>query len=97
MSDYFCVCEPMEGEPWSVVTEGHRRARKVHKCCECGEAIPKGETHHYFAGVCDGEFVDYRTCLFCEAERDRITIEHDWPVTYGDLACCLVAELRGEL
>lgn len=49
------------------------RARKAHKCCECRGAIAVGETYHYAAGKCDGDFFDERTCAVCFEIRNAFT------------------------
>lgn len=95
---YECVCEPYEGEPCEFMEERTVKARKEHKCGECYDDIKVGEKHQVIAGKADGEFFTMRTCLFCVAERERLTREHsDMPPVYGELACWLVAEFRGEL
>lgn len=49
--------------------EATRRAAKPHRCCECGEMISVGESHHYAAGKTDGEFWSCRTCAPCDEIR----------------------------
>lgn len=97
MSDYYCACDPAESEQWTPLTEEWRTARKEHKCCECLETIKRGEAYHYDSGRFDGEFHAYKTCFFCENEREQLNRKTGWCIAFGDLACCLVAHLRGEL
>ena len=40
-------------------------ARKAHKCCECEEEIPAGVRYEKIAGVWEGSWSTYRTCLSC--------------------------------
>ena len=47
-----------------------RRARKPHKCYECGRVIPKGAQYEYASGIWDGNANDFKTCLRCEKARD---------------------------
>lgn len=56
-----------------------RKARKVHKCCECRGTIQAGEDYNYHHGVWEGEAASYKVCLDCEvlrAEYDR-DAQHD--------------------
>lgn len=41
------------------------RARKQHKCCECGKAIEKGEIYEYAVGKWDGDIDTFHTCEEC--------------------------------
>lgn len=43
-----------------------RKARLVHKCCECQGAIAIGEKYHYHHGIFDGAGVNYKRCADCE-------------------------------
>jgi len=101
MSDDYeieCVCEPDEGEPWEIICDEWRTAkRRGHKCCECGETVQAGQRYRYTAGKLEGDWASYKRCEFCENEAQRILHDRGWPVMYTDLACCLVAEIRGEL
>ena len=47
-----------------------RKARKIHKCCECGTIIEKNEKYHYFSGIWDGEAHSFKTCQKCELLRE---------------------------
>lgn len=95
---YECVCEPYEGENAEFSDERYVIARKAHKCCECQDTIEPGDLHQVIAYKCEGDFGVERTCLFCVDERARLAEAHpDYPPVIGELACWLVAELRGEL
>jgi uncharacterized protein with PIN domain len=56
-ADYF------EGPEFSAMTT--RRAAKDHECCECGDAIQKGDLHEYYRGVWEGTWQSFRTCARC--------------------------------
>jgi hypothetical protein len=60
-----------DGESPSAYWESHPKARKEHKCCECGSVIGVGEKHQLAEGIWNGEFGRYRTCEICEAVRDK--------------------------
>jgi hypothetical protein len=79
-----CACSiDMDGDCYgpSFFDERFPKARKEHRCCECGEAIQPGETYEYVKGCWDGEFSVYKTCMTCRA------IRHDYCCTwvYGEL------------
>ena len=96
MSGYECICEPYEGdETWEWTSERIVRAGKPHKCCECADTIKVGEQHEYMVGKADGEFYTYRTCLFCAEEYKRL-LNEGLMVVKGDVACWIVARIRGE-
>lgn len=49
-----------------------RKARKKHRCGECGKVIHAGEKYEYVKGVNDGYWMDAKTCLSCKRMRDSI-------------------------
>lgn len=49
-----------------------RRARKVHRCCECYETIAAGTRYEYVAGLWDGTFSTFKTCDRCVRARELI-------------------------
>ena len=95
MSDYECVCDFGEGEPWDWCLTTHPKSRKVRKCCECHDTIQIGEKYERLVGKCDGSLQTYTTCLFCAEEYTRLC--NQYCVPKGDLACAVLSELRGEL
>ena len=42
-----------------------RTARKLWKCCECGDEIKVGDRYEDVSGVYDGQWDNYRTCTRC--------------------------------
>jgi len=54
-------------------SEKPRRARKEHKCCECGEVIAVGATYYYASGKSDGDIFTERTCAVCREIRDAFS------------------------
>ena len=71
---------------WDGSTEFHSsrtvKARKPHKCCECGRAIGVGELHEYVSAKCEGSFFTERTCAECEEIRTAFVCG-SW--VYGEL------------
>lgn len=48
------------------------KARKAHRCCECGEVIRPGALYECYSGCWDGSWARYRTCLPCMRIRDDL-------------------------
>lgn len=46
------------------------KARKEHRCCECGKTIRIGERYERYAGKYDGDFCSIVTCLICAEIAD---------------------------
>ena len=45
------------------------KARKKHKCCECGGVIAAGEKYNRHSGVWDGTPAAYKVCIDCDELR----------------------------
>ena len=43
-----------------------RKARKQHKCCECGRSISPGDEYIVSSGKYEGEFFSVKTCATCD-------------------------------
>lgn len=55
----------------TVLCEKTRRARKDHRCGECGETIPAGALYLYEATLFDGSVSTHKTCARCwQVRRD---------------------------
>jgi len=89
-----CECEFEGVDVWDCgpefINQGIRKARKEHKCCECGETIPPGTEYEYVSGCWTGDFLVFKTCLDCESLRSNLLCS--W--TYGDLYEILHEELH---
>lgn len=48
----------------------HRTARKRHQCNECRGHIEPGDVYEYVAGLWDGDFNSFKTCIHCETARN---------------------------
>lgn len=60
----------------TTITEGHYvKARKAHKCMECGREIPKGESYHTETFKHDGDVKTHKTCAHCMVARDWLRME----------------------
>ncbi len=56
----------------SVFRASRHRARKPHKCTECGRTIEPGERYQIAWGVWNGQPETFRTCRECLRDRGRI-------------------------
>lgn len=54
-----------EGDPFDVVTNVVRTARKPWVCCECYAPIKPGDKYEHIRGLYDGIWSDFRTCTRC--------------------------------
>jgi hypothetical protein len=73
----------------SCVTYAKPKARKRHKCCECGGLILEGETYVRVSGIWDGEPERFKTCIECEAlrnEADKNSLDPDEMTPFGYLS-----------
>ena len=48
------------------------KARKQHKCCECGAEIKQGEQYQVATGLWDGDIDRFKTCEPCADLRDAL-------------------------
>lgn len=58
-----------DGDSPQVFTSKLVKARKVHQCYECGNAIKPGEMYELVKGLWDGRWSTYKTCWVCQAVR----------------------------
>lgn len=61
-------------------TKREPKARKRHRCCECGGFIEAGEKYHVFAGIWDDP-ATFKTCADCEALRQAVSEGRPWDET----------------
>ena len=52
-----------------------RKARKSHKCAECGRVIAPGETYQWVAAKWDGQIDTIKTCAHCVIAQKWLTKE----------------------
>jgi hypothetical protein len=64
---------------WDFYNEFTPKARKEHRCGECGRTITKGETYWTQGGLYEGEFVWNKTCAHCTVAAQWLeTVCGDW-------------------
>ena len=75
----------------SCMTEAFPKARKQHKCCECGRFIQPGETYQRLSGIWDHEPARFKTCAECRDLRARFMhfIEYEYYPPFGELFECM--------
>ena len=54
-----------DGEDPDFISSSALKARKQHRCGECGRAIEAGETYERTAGCWDGAVSTHKTCAHC--------------------------------
>lgn len=52
-----------------LLSHGWRKARKEHKCSECGRTINPGESYYFESFCFDGEMQSHKTCQDCLSVR----------------------------
>lgn len=57
-----CYCDY---DPPTFHRQTYAKAKKQHRCEECGRKIVPGETYEYTAGLWDGSFWSFKTCSHC--------------------------------
>ena len=65
-----CTVEVGDYDPCVTLKEGSPKARKDHKCNECGCLIPSGDQYLTYVGVFEGKFFIHKTCMDCKSIRD---------------------------
>lgn len=85
-----------DAEAPTVYREDDVKARKQHKCCECGGIIQIGEIYHLHSGLWDGEWGHFKVCLDCDAIMHEINAKikglYEDPVPFEGLFDCVVQE-----
>lgn len=89
-----CVCLDVDDSGPEVFSKTWRKARKDHRCCECGETIRPGQTYEYVKGLWDGSWDDFKTCAPCaKIRRDMFTCGYTYGFLKDDLSDHLGLEL----
>lgn len=56
----------------SVYVQETRKARKEHKCAECGSNIKPGQQYEHTFGIWDGHLDRIKTCQHCVDMREFV-------------------------
>lgn len=88
-----CCCSSYDGDAPEFLTEKIVKARKEHKCCECGEKINKGEQYEKVIGKWDSGIDTIKTCLVCKTIREDLFCSWNYGMLKEDLWECFEVEL----
>lgn len=77
-----CSCDL---ERPDIFEQTQRRAKKTHKCSECGCNILPASKYWSISGLWDGKWGNFKQCLSCEAIADRFMDETDCCYCVGGL------------
>jgi len=72
-------------EPPDAWWKSSPRARKQHRCCECGAEICPGDIYENARGVWSGEFRVFKTCDSCARLRSWFYEQGSDIIPYGGL------------
>jgi len=61
-----CDWGDYDGDAPEFFVEYNRKARKQHKCCECGRIIERGQKYLLSVGKWEGALDTFKTCFVCE-------------------------------
>lgn len=64
------MCMIDGGDRAEVWVESTQKARKEHRCGECGRTISPGEVYHKVFGVQDGDPFSGKWCSHCNVAKD---------------------------
>jgi hypothetical protein len=64
-----CYCDY---EPAEFYHQETRKAKKAHRCSECGREIEPGDAYEHVRGKWDGEMGVFKTCPRCLALREWV-------------------------
>lgn len=59
----------------TMLSTSDPKARKAHKCAECGREIAVGEQYHVDRYVFEGRMTAHKTCAHCMVARDWLQKE----------------------
>lgn len=71
------MCRTDGGDGPAVSSTTTQKARKTHKCGECGREIQPGETYTRTWGIWDGFASTYKTCSHCAIPEEWLAINCD--------------------
>jgi hypothetical protein len=77
-----CIDSAYDGDCAKFSDTRYVKARKPHKCCECGGTIVVGTVHQCVVGKWETSIDTYRTCPICDEIRGAFCC-NGW--TYGSL------------
>lgn len=86
-----CQCDYEPSDVWCLTEP---KARKEHKCCECGGTIRRGERHKRVSSLYDGRWSTFRRCADCAVTACDLKQLLEG---YGSCLCDFWGDMRGEM
>ena len=87
MNECCCISDGYDGV--DVYHRIERKARKEHKCYECGDIIPKGKLYERIS-ACDGTWTNMNLCKICRAIIDDFLCGfHPFGGVYEEFCECM--------
>ncbi len=86
------MCMIDDGDRAQLWSESTRRARKEHKCCECGRTIHIGEKYCVVFGKQDGDTFFDKWCGHCDVAKDWL-----WTNCSGSILTCVIEDIRSHV
>jgi hypothetical protein len=71
------VCMAGGDDHCEFFSDSRPKARKFHRCGECGREIGKGEIYRKYFGVYDGSGFSGKICLHCDVLAEWLQINCD--------------------
>ena len=69
-------------EGYSVFHQSLRKAKKAHKCYECGNAISPGEEYERVSGLYEGSWDHFHTCSRCLDLHESLKLFSCYPYAH---------------
>lgn len=64
-----------DAEPIEAFSQKQCKARRDHKCCECGRPIRRGDVYENVTGFDDDGPLSFKTCEACQRLREYVEAE----------------------
>ncbi len=82
INDCACIYDSGDGDQPTFYYQEWRKARKLHKCCECSFTVAIGDRYEAFSGKWEKGVETYHTCAACQDIRSSLCCEG---FTFGQL------------
>lgn len=84
-----CSCYVEIEDIATMIAERINKARKEHKCHECGSVIKVGQKYFVEKEIYDGVFRTHKTCMPCLEVRNAYMHCWYWGKIWEDLRNCI--------
>ena len=89
-----CSCDVGVNGFVYLIEQTKPKARKEHKCQECGDIIKPGQSYEVQKTTHEGHFEIHKTCLPCVEVRDSyLTCGYFYKQIWEDLKECLCGDI----